>query len=158
MRNAVAGTASAPRVTRLSRTTVAADGLDIVGEVLSAAPRSRPRRLVSVLRLMLGLVGLTQVAVGVDELRGAAGPAQMQVDGASAMHFGHEIAAWDLALGVGFCRVACRPLRTAGVVPTLATFVVVLTALGLVAPPDQTSLPGIVAPCSTRTELLARRY
>lgn len=51
-----------------------------------------------------GLVGLAQVAVGVDELRGAAGPAQMQVEGASAMHFA----------------------------PTLATFVVVLTVLGLV--------------------------
>jgi predicted anti-sigma-YlaC factor YlaD len=123
--------AHAARVTRLSRTTLAAESPDIVEAVLSAVPRPRRPALVSVLRVLLAVVGLAQVALGAAELRGAAGPAGMRMDGASMMHFGHEIAAWDIALGVGFCWVAWRRSRSVGVVPTLATFIVVLTGFGV---------------------------
>jgi predicted anti-sigma-YlaC factor YlaD len=51
------------------------------------------------------------------------------LEGASIAHFAHESAAWNLALGVGFLCIAWRSSRTSGMVPTLATFVAVLTAL-----------------------------
>ncbi len=125
----------AARVTRLARTGVAVDVPDMVDAVLAAAPRSHRPRRVSALRMLLGVVGLAQLAVAFDWMLAArTGMAAdgIQLEGASLQHFAHESAAWNLALGVGFCWVAWRSSRTSGVVPTLATFVVVLTALVVV--------------------------
>lgn len=108
---------------------------DFTAAVLAAAPRLRARRipLVAVVRLVLGLVGLAQVEVAIVALlethaSGLASSAVM-LQGASLTHFAHESAAWNLALGVGFLWVAWRSSRTSGMVPTLATFVGVLTVL-----------------------------
>ena len=123
----------AAHVTRLARTAVATQEPDVVKAVLAAAPRSRRPHLVTVLRMLLGLVGLAQVEVAFVGMLGAHtsghGSQGVVLEGASVAHFAHESAAWNLALGVGFLWVAKRSSRTSGMVPTLATFVAVLTVL-----------------------------
>jgi predicted anti-sigma-YlaC factor YlaD len=123
----------AARVTRLARTAVATQGPDVVEAVLAAAPRSRRPQLVTALRVLLGLVGLAQVAVAFLGVLGARSGGQgsqgVVLEGASVAHFAHESAAWNLALGVGFLWVAWRSSRTSGMVPTLATFMAMLTVL-----------------------------
>ncbi|MGH3883605.1 MAG: zf-HC2 domain-containing protein [Pseudonocardiaceae bacterium] len=122
----------AARVTRLARTAVATQEPDVVEAVLAAAPRSRRPRLVTALRVLLGLVGLAQLEValvGVLTAQSAGHGSQVVLEGASIAHFAHESAAWNLALGVGFLWIAWRSSRTSGMVPTLATFVAVLAAL-----------------------------
>jgi predicted anti-sigma-YlaC factor YlaD len=123
----------AARVTRLARTAVATQEPDVVGAVLAAAPRSRRPHRVTVLRVLLGLVGLAQVEVAFVEILGAHasghGSQGVVLQGASVEHFAHESAAWNLALGVGFLWVARRSSRTSGMVPTLVTFMAVLTVL-----------------------------
>ncbi len=123
----------AARVTRLARTAVATQEPDIAEALLAAVPRSRRPRLVTALRVLLGLVGLAQAEMAVIGMLGAhsseLGTQGVVLQGASLTHFAHESAAWNLALGVGFLWVAWRSSRSAGMVPTLATFVVVLTVL-----------------------------
>lgn len=127
--------ADAARVTRLARTAVAGAEPDFTAAILTAAPRPRAWRipLVGVVRLGLGLVGLAQVEVAIVALleTHASGLASsgVMLQGASLAHFAHESAAWNLALGVGFLWVAWRSSRTSGMVPTLTTFVGVLTVL-----------------------------
>lgn len=123
----------AARVTRLARTAVATQEPDVVETVLAAAPRARRPQLVTALRVLLGLVGLAQLEVALAGLLGAhtngSGFQRVTLEGASVAHFAHESAAWNLALGVGFLWVARRSPRTSGMVPTLATFMAVLTVL-----------------------------
>lgn len=123
----------AARVTRLARTAVATQEPDVLEAVLAAAPRLRGPHLVTVLRVLLGLVGLAQGEVAFVEMLGAHasghGSQGIVLQGASVTHFAHESAAWNLALGVGFLWVAKRSSRTSGMVPTLATFMAVLTVL-----------------------------
>jgi predicted anti-sigma-YlaC factor YlaD len=123
----------AARVTRLARTAVAVPEPDVVAAVLAAAPRSRRPRLTTVLRALLGLVGLAQAEVALVAMLGAHtgdhGAQGVVLQGASVAHFAHESAAWNLALGVGFLWVAWRSSRPSGMVPTLATFVAALTVL-----------------------------
>lgn len=122
----------AAHVTRLARTAVATEVPDLVGPVLAAVPRQRAPRLVTVLRVLLGLVGIAQLAVALNwvlavRTGGQEHDVALQLSGASLQHFAHESAAWNVSLGVGFLWVAWRSSRTSGMVPTLATFVVVLT-------------------------------
>jgi predicted anti-sigma-YlaC factor YlaD len=123
----------AARVTRLVRTAVATQEPNVLEAVLAAVPRSRRPHLVTILRVLLGLVGLAQVEVAVVELLGAHasgdGSQGVVLQGASITHFAHESVAWNLALGVGFLWIAKRSSRTSGMVPTLATFMTVLTVL-----------------------------
>lgn len=122
---------AAARVTRLARTTVATREPDVVAAVLAAAPRSRRPQLIAAARVLLGLVGLAQAELALVDMIGAhnSGHGGVVLEGASVAHFAHESAAWNLALGVGFLWVAYRSSRPSGMVPTLATFVMVLTVL-----------------------------
>ena len=122
---------AAARVTRLARTTVASHEPDVVAAVLAAAPRSRRPQLIAAARVLLGLVGLAQAELALVDMIGAhnSGHGGVMLQGASLAHFAHESAAWNLALGVGFLWVAYRSSRPSGMVPTLATFVTVLTVL-----------------------------
>jgi predicted anti-sigma-YlaC factor YlaD len=123
----------AAHVTRLARTGVATQEPDIVEAVLAVAPRSRRPQLSTALRVLLGLVGLAQIEVAFVGVLGAHNSVHsaqgVVLQGASVTHFAHESAAWNLALGVGFLWVARRSSRTSGMVPMLATFMVVLTVL-----------------------------
>jgi predicted anti-sigma-YlaC factor YlaD len=123
----------AARVTRLARTGVARPAPDLAGAVRARVPvagRSWPRRA---LRLVVALAGLGQLALSAVELAadrvGATGASGDELQGASLMHFAHESAAWNLALGVGFVWVALRVRRAAGLVPTLTAFVLTLAVL-----------------------------
>lgn len=145
----------AARVTRLARTAVATQEPDVVEAVLAAVPRSRRPRLVTALRILLGLVGLAQLdiaVVGVLTAQSAGHGSQVvMLEGASIAHLAHESAAWNLALGVGFLWIAWRSSRTSGMVPTLATFVAVLAALVVLdvmagrVDPERFLLHGLVA-------------
>jgi predicted anti-sigma-YlaC factor YlaD len=126
----------AARITRLARTAVATEEPDLVEAVLAAAPRSRRPQLITALRVLLGLVGLAQAGVALVGMLSAhtsdPGVQGVVLQGTSVAHFAHESAAWNLALGVGFLWVAWRSSRTSGMVPTLTTFVAVLTVLVVV--------------------------
>jgi predicted anti-sigma-YlaC factor YlaD len=123
----------AAQVTRLARTAVATQEPDIADAVLAAVPRSRRPQLVTALRVLLGMVGLAQAEIALVGMLGAhtsaTGSQGVVLEGASVAHLAHESAAWNLALGVGFIWVTWRSPRSAGLVPTLATFVAVLTVL-----------------------------
>jgi predicted anti-sigma-YlaC factor YlaD len=83
----------AAQVTRLSRTTVAAEGPDLVDAVLSVAPRGPGSRPVSVLRPVLAVVGLVQAGVGLSEVSGvvgSAGSAGMRMAGTVALTEGRH--------------------------------------------------------------------
>ncbi len=121
----------AARVTRLARTTVAAQEPDFVVAVLAAAPVPRRSRLITAVRVLLGLVGLAQLEIALIGVLTAqsAGHGTVVLEGASIAHLAHESAAWNLALGVGFLWVARRSAPSSGMVPTLSTFVAVLAVL-----------------------------
>jgi predicted anti-sigma-YlaC factor YlaD len=82
------------------------------------------------LRALLALAGVGQLVLAGVQIVGDGGRGEgAGMDGASMLHFAHESAAWNLALGVGFVWVAWRVARAPGLVPTLTAFVVVLSAL-----------------------------
>jgi predicted anti-sigma-YlaC factor YlaD len=120
----------AARITRLARTSVAHPTPDLVDVVRAAAPAARCAWWRPALRVVLALAGLGQLALAVVEIAaGGAHGGGGEMEGASMLHFAHESAAWNLALGVGFLWIAWRVGRAAGLVPTLTAFVVVLATL-----------------------------
>jgi predicted anti-sigma-YlaC factor YlaD len=118
--------AEATRLTRMARLGALAvpDLADAItaGIVLPAARVARHRFL---LRVGLLLAGVAQVAIGL--------PAVLGHDVAMAMstHATHEAAAWNLAIGAAFLAAAALPRRASGLVPLLATFMVVLIGLSI---------------------------
>lgn len=122
---------AAARVTRLARTAVATLEPDFVDAILAAAPQPGRFPRITAVRGLLALVGLAQAVVALASMIAAhnGGHGGVVMQGASITHFAHESAAWNLALGVGFLWVAWRSSRPSGLVPTLATFVAVLTVL-----------------------------
>lgn len=121
-------------ITRFARTGVARPGPDLVDAVLAAAPPvGRPRRT-DVLRALLAMVGVGQLALAVNGVLAARTGDGHHADGlggASLAHFAHESSAWNLALATGFLYAAWRTARSAGLVPVLASFVGVLGVLSL---------------------------
>lgn len=116
--------AEATRLTRLARLGPAdvpdlADA--ITADVVLPTRRVLRRRLV--LRLLLVAVGVAQLAIAVPALVGDS------IGMAMSEHGAHEAAAWNLALAAAFVAAAIAPRRAAGLVPLLATFIVVLTGL-----------------------------
>jgi predicted anti-sigma-YlaC factor YlaD len=144
----------AAHITRLARTRPVEEVVDLTPALLEAwadtAPgrdeaaaerrrRDRRRRWArDVVRAGLGAVALGQLSLAGASIV-ATGDAEthvampgMGLSGASAAHFSHESAAWNLALGVAFGWVALGRFRpSAGLVPMIAAFVGVLTALSV---------------------------
>lgn len=83
---------------------------DLAPAILAAAPTLRARREPSVLRLVLGGVGLVLVLAAVPALF---------TDGGSVTvhHLSRELAAFQAALGFGFALAAWQPSRAAGLFP-----------------------------------------
>jgi predicted anti-sigma-YlaC factor YlaD len=77
------------------------------------------------LRIGLLLAGLAQLVIGLPAITGDSLGMTM------SMHAAHEAAAWNLAIAVAFVAVAIVPRRAAGLIPLLATFLVVLSALSV---------------------------
>lgn len=77
------------------------------------------------LRLALLAVGVVQLAIAIPAVAGDS------IGMAMSQHAAHEAAAWNLAIGSAFLGAALVPRRAAGLVPLLATFLVVLSALSV---------------------------
>jgi predicted anti-sigma-YlaC factor YlaD len=93
----------------------------ITADVVLPARRVLRRRLA--LRAALALAGVGQLAIALPALFGDS------IGMAMSAHGAHEAAAWNLALAAAFLATAATPRRAAGLIPLLATFVVVLGAL-----------------------------
>ncbi|GLH96916.1 membrane protein [Phytohabitans aurantiacus] len=125
---------AAAQVTRLTRTSAVPDDIDLTSTILANIPtpaaRPRGRRLVAVLRVLLGALGVAQFLLGAAQISGFAAAAHLHsVTGEPAGHLWHESAAWNVAVGAGFAWIAWRRTRPTGIVPTLTAFVAVLTLL-----------------------------
>ncbi|MCO1581327.1 zf-HC2 domain-containing protein [Crossiella sp. SN42] len=142
----------AARITRLARTGVAEAGPDLVAAVLAEAAPRRRVSLVAALRWALGLLGITQVTLAMSVFLSPGGGDHHGTGllAAGATHLSHESAAWNLALGVAFGWAALRTRQVAGLVPVLATFVVVLFGVSLLD-----LLRGGVAPTRVAAHLVA---
>ncbi|MPY79998.1 MAG: hypothetical protein GEV04_16375 [Actinophytocola sp.] len=124
---------AAARVTRLARMSVASATPDLSDAVLARARRPRRHAVKLVLRVVLALLAVGQIALGVAHIDGVPGfTGHAPGVGTAPAHFTHEFAAFTIAVGIGFAWIAWRTRRVSGLVPTLATFVVLLTTLELV--------------------------
>ncbi|MEH1127684.1 zf-HC2 domain-containing protein [Micromonospora sp. CPCC 206061] len=123
---------AAVQVTRLARTSPVPDDIDLTSTILANLPAAPPRRrrLVPVLRVLLGALGVAQFLLGAAQISGFAAAAHLHsAAGQPAGHLWHESAAWNVAVGAGFAWIAWRRTRPTGIVPTLTAFVAVLTLL-----------------------------
>jgi predicted anti-sigma-YlaC factor YlaD len=117
---------AAARATRLARLDVRPVP-DLSEEIAARVtlPARRVLRRRRLLRAGLLLAGLAQLLIGLPALTGDS------IGMAMSAHAAHEAAAWNLAIGVAFLAAASLPRRAAGLVPLLATFLVVLAALSI---------------------------
>ena len=116
----------ATRLTRLARlggSTVP----NLSEQILAGAalPARRVLRRRSLLRVGLAVVGVVQLLLAVPSLFGS------NIGMTMSSHATHEAAAWSAALGIAMLATAIKPLRAAGVLSVLATFVGVLTLLSI---------------------------
>lgn len=104
-----------------------ADVPDLTDAILRRTPMPRPRRdrpsATVLLRAALGVAGAIQLVTSLPALAGDGMAMTMST------HAAHESAAWNIAVAVGFLVVAAAPRRVVGVLPMLATFVLVLAVL-----------------------------
>ena len=116
----------AARVTRLTRMD-ARPVPDVSAQVTAkvALPARQVTRRRRWLRGALLLVGLAQFGVGLPAVIG------QSIGMTMSAHAAHEGAAWNLAIGAAFVAVAFLPRRAAGLIPLLATFLLVLGALSV---------------------------
>jgi predicted anti-sigma-YlaC factor YlaD len=117
---------AAARATRLARIDVRPVP-DLSAEIAAkiALPARRVLRRRYLLRVALLLIGLAQLAIGLPALTGDSLGMAMSTHGA------HEAAAWNLAIGVAFVGAASLPRRAAGLIPLLATFLLILGVLSV---------------------------
>jgi predicted anti-sigma-YlaC factor YlaD len=116
----------ATRLTRVSRLS-GTEMPDLADRILAGAalPARRVLRRRRLLRLALVVVGAAQIGIAMPSLFGSS------IDMAMSMHAAHETAAWNVAIGAAFLATALRPQRAGGLLPALAVFVGVLTALSI---------------------------
>ncbi len=113
--------ARATRLTRMDVRPVPDLSDDIAAHI--ALPARRVARRRRWLRVALLIAGLAQLVVGLPAVTGDS------LGMAMSAHAAHEAAAWNLAIGAAFAAAALVPRRAAGLIPLLATFLVVLGAL-----------------------------
>lgn len=121
----------AGRLSRLIRVRPVSPTPDLTAAVLArSAEVEVPQRFgrQEVWRVLLGLVGLAQLALGFTQLMGVGHGAH----GEGAGHLFNESAAWNIALGIGFAVAAAVPRLAGGLLPTLGVFFLVLTGVSVV--------------------------
>ena len=120
-------------VSRMARMSTVAPGPGISDEVLDAAPGRGRRRLADGLRILLGALGFAQFALGMAQLTTfSAIHDHLGLSGApDSSHLWHESAAWNVAIGAGFGWIAIRRTRSAGLMPLMTAFVVLLTLVSV---------------------------
>ena len=116
----------ATRATRLARLDVRPVP-DLSEEIAAhvTLPARRVLRRRHLLRLGLLLAGLAQLVIGLPALTGDS------IGMVMSAHAAHEAAAWNLAIGAAFVAAASMPRRATGLLPLLATFLVVLGVLSV---------------------------
>jgi predicted anti-sigma-YlaC factor YlaD len=116
----------ATRLTRQARLS-SADVPDLADQITAdiVLPARRVLRRRALLRTALALAGVAQLAIALPAFFGDS------IGMAMSTHASHEAAAWNLALAAAFLATAATPRRAAGLVPLLATFVVVLAAVSV---------------------------
>lgn len=123
----------AAKITRLARMGEAQATPDLLDAVLAKTPAFRHARLRTALRtslrVALAVLGVSQAILGVLQFVSHADHPRGDGSGTSLIHFSHESAAWNLALGVGFVWIAWKVSRASGLMPTLTAFVVLLTVI-----------------------------
>jgi predicted anti-sigma-YlaC factor YlaD len=92
----------------------------IMAEVALPERSWRPQLLI--VRTLLVIAALTQMAVGLTDLLGDS------MGMAMGEHAAHESAAWNIALGAGFLLTAVRPRLAGGLLTVLIAFTAVLLA------------------------------
>lgn len=90
-----------------------------------ARPARKVARRRQWLRVLLAFTGLVQLGIGIPALTGDS------IGMAMSAHGTHEMAAWNLAIGVALLGAAWLPRRAAGLVPLLGVFLAVLIALSV---------------------------
>lgn len=124
---------AAAAVTRLARTGAVSGTPAVPETVLDAAPGPGRARLARGLRTLLGVLGASQLGLGLVQVTGFAGDTLLHdghlLAGTPADHLWHESAAWNVAVGAGFLWIALRRSRPTGLLPTLTAFVGVLVLL-----------------------------
>ena len=122
--------AEAARLSRSIRVRPAVPTPDLTAAILSlaAAEKSKTSRSSRpVWRGLLALIGLAQFTLGMAQLIGVAHTAH----GDGGAHLFNESTAWNIALGIGFAAAAVWSRLAAGLLPTLAVFAAVLTAVSV---------------------------
>ncbi len=118
--------AAVTRRVRLGAAPVGSPGLDVAA-LVEAAPGLFRRRSAGLLRVALGVLGGLQALLGIVQLSAAAGHQHgVSLGAADPGHLWHESAAWNVAVGAGFCWIAIRRATASGIVPMLTVFVLVL--------------------------------
>jgi predicted anti-sigma-YlaC factor YlaD len=115
---------AAAGISRRARISAAADVPDLTGSILAqlaSVADSVPRRSVHSLRMIVAMAGVAQVLLAVPFITGTLGP---------DVHLGRDLAALQLALGVGLIVAAWQPHRAAGVLPVAG--VVAIATVGTV--------------------------
>jgi predicted anti-sigma-YlaC factor YlaD len=124
--NCVRWVDDATRLTRQARLGTA-DVPDLADQITADVilPARRVLRRRAALRAGLALAGVVQLAIALPAFFGDS------VGMVMSAHANHEAAAWNLALAAAFLATAAKPRRAAGLIPLLATFVVVLAPLSV---------------------------
>lgn len=120
---------AAATVTRRARLAPAPAVPDLTAAVLAALPDRLPGAAAAARARLVSLaVRLALLAVGVGQI-GLATPSLLHGAGAMSapVHMAHETGAWNLGLAVAFLACAAAPRLSAGALPFLLTFTVVLT-------------------------------
>lgn len=98
---------------------------DLTAEILAAVQTpdlARSRTRFGQVRVLLALVGVTQLLLAVPTLTGA---------GTGAAHLTREVGIFEVALGIGFLVVAHRPARASGLLPVAAVVAMLATVTSL---------------------------
>jgi predicted anti-sigma-YlaC factor YlaD len=122
---------AAADITRLVRTSPVEPTPAVPDTVLAAAPGPLRARLAAGMRVLLGVLGSLQLALGVVQVTGSTTVTAYLHAGHpdSAGHLWHESAAWNIAVGTAFLWIASRHGRPIGAVPILTAFVGMLVLL-----------------------------
>lgn len=105
---------------------------ELITDQLAAQQLHRRQRLAKqrLSRVLLGVVGVLQLALSIAQLLGAATMTHLMTGGGE--HLSNESAAWNLALGAGFLVAAGLPRLARGLLPTLGAFLAVLSIVSAV--------------------------
>jgi predicted anti-sigma-YlaC factor YlaD len=124
----------ATHLTRLARMSVVTTVPEIPDDVLAAAPGPaanepvRARRA-GALWLALAVVGGSQLLLGLVQMTTSLPATHLHGTGpaANSHHLWTESAAWNMAIGAGFCWTAVRRVPASALIPVLTAFVALLT-------------------------------